>query len=99
MPRRSMVTAKKGSAQAGLLADRPSSGDFNPPPHGYTVHSTSTIVYEIWYYLALDALRSRFAFLVLRFTLTRLAPCGGGHIIPRLVRDLARCGEKVRAQS
>ena len=26
-----------------------SSGDFNPPPHGYTVHSTATIVYEIWY--------------------------------------------------
>ena len=44
-----MVTAKKGPAQAGLLADRPSSGDFNPPPHGYTVNSTSTIVYEIWY--------------------------------------------------
>ena len=47
--RRSMVTAKQGPAQAGPLADRPSSRDFNPPPHGYTVHSTSTIVYENGY--------------------------------------------------
>ena len=30
--RRSMVTAKQGPAQAGPLADRPSSGDFNPRP-------------------------------------------------------------------
>ena len=47
-----MVTAKKGPAQAGPWADRPASGDFNPPPHGYTVHSTSTIVYENGYYSA-----------------------------------------------
>ena len=46
-----MVTAKKGPAQAGPLADRPSSGDCNPPSHGYTVKSTSTIVYENGYYV------------------------------------------------
>ena len=50
-----MVTAKQGPAQAGPLADRPSSGDFNPPPHGYTVNSTSTIVYENGYKLPLES--------------------------------------------